>query len=84
MMRLEGGGDQQVVSGRQREALRDLPGVYVGAAASLGGVVAEEILAGLVFIFWSLDADKLNQILLTSRSVKECLEKNKEKKQIFN
>lgn len=61
MMRLEGGGDQQVVSGRQREALRDLPGVYVGAAASLGSVVAEEILAGLVFVFWSLDADKLNQ-----------------------
>lgn len=61
VVRLESGGDQQVVSGRQNKALRDLPGVYVGATASLRGVVAEEILAGLVFVFWSLSADKLNQ-----------------------
>lgn len=61
MMRLEGGGDQQVVSGWKSEALRDLPGVYVGAAASLGAVVAEEVLAGLVFVFWSLNTDTLNQ-----------------------
>lgn len=64
MVRLEGGGDQQVLSGRQREALRDLSDVYVSAAASLGGVVAEEILAGLVFVIWSLDTDKLNTYMI--------------------
>lgn len=63
-VRLEGGGDKQVVSGWHCEALRDLPGVYVSSAASRGGVVAEEIFAGLLFIFWSLDTDKLNTIMV--------------------
>lgn len=58
MVRLEGGGDQQVLSGWQCEAFRDLSRVNVSAAARLGGVVAEEILAGLVFVIWSLDTDK--------------------------
>lgn len=64
MVRLEGGGDQQVLAGWEREALRDLPGVNVSAAASLGGVVAEEILAGLVFVIWSLYTDKLNTCMI--------------------
>lgn len=60
MVWLEGGRDQQVVSRRQQEAFWDLPGVYVGAAASLGAIVAEEILARLVFVIRSLETHKLN------------------------
>lgn len=52
---LKGGGDQQVVPRRQREALRHLPHVDVGLAASLGRMVAEEIFPCLVLIFWSLN-----------------------------
>lgn len=51
---LEGGGDQQVVPRRQREAVRHLPHVDVGLAASLGRVVAEEIFPCLVLVVWSL------------------------------
>ena len=52
---LEGGGDQQVFSGRQREALGHLPHVDVGLAASLGRVVAEEVFVCVVFAARSLN-----------------------------
>lgn len=58
MVRLEGGGHQQVLPRGQGEALRHLPQVDVGFAASLGRVVAEEIFPHVVFIFWRLDSKK--------------------------
>lgn len=57
-MGLEGGGDQQVFSGRQREALGHLPHVDVGLAASLGRVVAEEVFVCVVFAARSLNGQE--------------------------
>lgn len=54
VMRLESGGNQQVFPRRQREALRHFPHVDVGPAASLGRVVAEEILSLVVCVIWGL------------------------------
>lgn len=55
MVRLEGGGHQQVAPGRQGEALRHLAHVDVGAAPRLGRVVAEEVLPQVVLLVWGLE-----------------------------
>lgn len=54
LVRLEGGGHQQVIPRRQREALGHFSHVDVGPAASLRRMVAEEILRHVVLLIWSL------------------------------
>lgn len=61
MVRLKGGGNQQVFSRRQCEALRHLSHVDVGLAASLGRMVAEEIFPHLVLFIWSLNEQRQNE-----------------------
>lgn len=58
---LKGGGDQQVIPRRQREALRHLPRVDVGPAASLGRVVAEVVFPGVILVVWSLNVRRHTQ-----------------------
>lgn len=55
---LIGGGDQQVIPRRKCEALRHLPHVDVGPAASLGCMVAEEIFTCMVLVIWSLNGGR--------------------------
>jgi len=59
VVRLEGGGHQQVLPRRQREALRDFAHVDVRPAARFGRVVAEEVFSQLVLVLWSLDVTYL-------------------------
>lgn len=54
MMRLEGGGHQQVISWRQSEALGHLPHVDVRTAPRFRAIVAEKVLPLLVLIIRSL------------------------------
>lgn len=53
---LEGGGDEQVLPRRQREALRHLAHVDVGPATSLRWVVPEEVLLHLTLIIRCLES----------------------------
>lgn len=55
MVGLESGGNQQVVSRRQREAFCHLPHVDVGSAACLGSIVTEEVFPHMVLALWSLN-----------------------------
>lgn len=54
VVRLEGGGHQQVVSRRQSEALGHLPHVDVRTAPCFRAVVAEKVLPLVVLIIRSL------------------------------
>lgn len=70
---LKGGGDQQVVPRRQREALRHLPHVDVGLAASLGRMVAEEIFPCLVLVVWSLNGWRNKRSWLHASNTYSCI-----------
>ena len=47
---LVSGGHNDVLAGRQAEALRHLPHVDVGSAPSLGGIVQEEVLLQVLLV----------------------------------
>lgn len=47
---LVGGGHDDVLAGRQAEALRHLPHVDVGFAPGLGGVIQEEVLLQVLLV----------------------------------
>lgn len=50
LMGLVGGGDDDILAGRQAEALGHLPHVDVGFASGLGGIVQEEVLLQVLLI----------------------------------
>lgn len=62
-MRLVRGGDDDVLSGAQTEALGHLAQVDVGLAASFGGAVEEEVLLHVLLVAMHLDKGAKVQIL---------------------